>query len=85
MNPHIKLDITQWVRNTRDDYIGLRSIICHSGTAHGGHYVAYVMCNKMWYFYNDVGTVFTRLGSFNDVLNHPHKPAQTAVLLFYWK
>jgi hypothetical protein len=44
----------------------LVSIVVHWGNARGGHYVAYIKCDNIWYLYNDVGfTHLIKIGSFN--------------------
>jgi len=48
----------------------LVSIIVHWGTAHGGHYVTYIVCENEWYLYNDIGfNKLKKIGSFDQLFN----------------
>ena len=37
-----------------------------------GHYTARILCNNKWYFYNDLGGIFSliKTGSYDDMINY---------------
>jgi hypothetical protein len=50
----------------------LTGIVVHKGGATGGHYVAFVKCHDMWYYYNDAGFAgLKRIGNFDTFQNTP--------------
>lgn len=50
--------------------------------AGGGHYVAYVVCQSIWYKYDDMNPVLLRIGSYNDLLKE-RSVRRRGILYFY--
>jgi hypothetical protein len=63
----------------------LVSIIIHQGSAYGGHYIAYIKCDDLWYYYNDMG--FTQLipkGTFDELIEEETRAiVENATGFFY--
>ena len=58
--------------NEHSDELQLNNIIVHLGTTvRGGHYIAYFKCNGKWYLYNDLRDRIERVGTYDQLLNHP--------------
>lgn len=51
------------LRNNKK-FLELSSIIIHGGGAEGGHYMAYLNCNEIWYFYDDTKKGLRKIGNF---------------------
>jgi ubiquitin C-terminal hydrolase len=60
------------------EVFNLVSVICHSGSADGGHYIAYAKVEGEWYCFDDAAV--TKVKSFD-----PHKLKVDGYILFYEK
>ncbi len=57
------------IKMQNEKYLYLRAIIVHHGKANGGHYTAYLNCDKVWYHYNDAGfTKMIKIGSYDKLI-----------------
>jgi ubiquitin C-terminal hydrolase len=70
------LDMSPYLTGHRSEslYYDLKSIVVHSGSLNGGHYVAYIRIDGTWYLFDDAYVVES------DPLTVEH---QAAYLLFY--
>ena len=58
----------------------LRSMVLYTG---GMHYICYFHCQGAWYEYNDLGPTFTRIGSFDDMMDRNPQPDTHATIFLY--
>ena len=64
----------------------LSAVVIFHGGLRGGHYVACLKLNNVWYYYNDIGGSLSLIGvqgSFDELLAHSSKPKERGVLFFY--
>lgn len=58
------------------------AVVCHHGQVNSGHYVAYVKCRGKWYYYNDIGSIFRKVGNY-DALIKKSDVRKKGTLYFY--
>lgn len=46
----------------------LSAVTIHSGSGSGGHYMAYLNCEGVWYFYNDLSDKLVKVGTYEQML-----------------
>ena len=49
-----------------------------------GHYTARILCNNEWYFYNDIGSIFKKIGSgtYKEMLQYNNSTTYNVVCLY---
>ena len=62
----------------------LTSIVLHLGsTIESGHYILYFKCDGEWWVYDDLGTGFVKIGSFDTMLRRSPNPKTYGTLFYY--
>lgn len=60
--------------------LNLSAIVIHNG---GAHYTALLKREDIWYYYNDMGTVLKRIGTYEEMLESKPNPLTHGTLYFY--
>jgi len=62
----------------------LTSIVLHLGsTIESGHYILYFKCDGKWWVYDDLGSGFVKIGSFDTMMRRSPNPKTYGTLFYY--
>lgn len=72
----------EYISFNETDSLKLVSIIAHIGCATGGHYVAFLNKENVWYVYDDMFTdeLFKQIGTYEDLINLEYANEKNIVL-----